>query len=406
MLRFFSASSNNVNSKKAIRECLEKALQGESELNCDLIILYSTAGHNLDELLSEARRISPGVRIAGCSGGGIIGANGPSESMKALAVMAIKGPPNEFVLCRRKSAEGDPYRTALEMSIELKRQAPGITMVQLYSANMAAGLFPIEKALEGLKSIFGSNIPVSGGLAMSSLANLKAGMSTSSFLFYDYEILSDGAVMIGYADPTLKFFNRANHGFEILEYLTFEVTKAEKNIVLEINGKPAWNLITETLGIPETFTPMQLLPITGFARMLPEELWEENGSKYLISVVMRKNDDGSVLFPVTFQVGTKFWLTKRDEMKMFQGIDLMTGRIVKQLDGKKPEAVFQTDCTLRGRFSVDTVQKEEITNAIQHPICKGENVPWLGYYSGGEFAMIGNEAWFQQLSSSIFVIYR
>jgi K+-sensing histidine kinase KdpD len=37
MLQFFSASTNIVNSKRAITECLENALQGEPDLNCDLI---------------------------------------------------------------------------------------------------------------------------------------------------------------------------------------------------------------------------------------------------------------------------------------------------------------------------------------------------------------------------------
>ena len=69
MLRFFSASSNNIDSKKAIRECLEKALKDEPDLKCDLLIIYSATGHNFKELISEARTISPGVRIAGSTGG-------------------------------------------------------------------------------------------------------------------------------------------------------------------------------------------------------------------------------------------------------------------------------------------------------------------------------------------------
>jgi hypothetical protein len=43
---------------------------------------------------------------------------------------------------------------------------------------------------------------------------------------------------------------------------------------------------------------------------------------------------------------------------------------------------------------------------MQSPISKGEDVPWLGLYSAGEFVMLGGESWFQQISSSLFVIYR
>jgi len=406
MLRFFSASSKNINSRKAIRECIEKALKKEPSLSCDLLIIYSSSGHNLTDLLSEARKTSGNARIVGCTGGGVISLDGPDESMKALAVLAIKGTPGEFAMAYRENIYDDPYKSAMEMAAELKRQAPGITMVQFHAPSISTVFKPVEKALEGIKAVFGKSIPVSGGLAFASLSNLEGGMSTSSYMFFDDKILSDGAVMIGYADPTLKFLNHANHGFDVLDGMTLEVTRSEKDIVYEINGQPSWKFLTSILAIPETFNPRQLLPITGFARMLPEELWEENGSKYLIYVVMGKNDDGSIFFPVSFPEGTKFWLTKRDEKRMFEGVDNIVNQITRELRGAKPEAVFQADCVLRGRFSVDRILKEEITARIQQPLCNGEKIPWLGYYSAGEFVMLGGESWFQQISTSLFVIYR
>ena len=61
MLQFFSASTNIVNSRRAITECLEVALEGEPNLDCDLIIIYTAMGHNFKELLFEANRLSPGA---------------------------------------------------------------------------------------------------------------------------------------------------------------------------------------------------------------------------------------------------------------------------------------------------------------------------------------------------------
>ena len=407
MLQFFSASTNIVNSKRAITECLENALQGEPDLNCDLIIIYSAMGHNFKDLLTEACKLSPGARIAGCTSGGIIGKNGPDESMKALAIMAIKGPKDEFALtCIRRNSPDDPFGAIHEMAMELKSMNPGINMVQFLPAG-GNDFLPIGKAIDAIKSVFGKNIPVSGGLAMTSMANLKAtDLAPASFQFFDGEIIEKGAIMIGYADPTLKFINHANHGFDVLTGLTLEVTKSDSNVVYEFNGKPAWSLLTKTLGVPETFGAMAILPISGFAREIPEELWEENGSRFLLSVVMGKNDDHSILLPVECPTGMRLWLTKRDERMMFEGVDLMVKKIVDELQGRKPVAVFHADCVLRGRFSLDRILKDEIINRMQAPICRGEDIPWLGLYSAGEFLMLGGEAWFQQISSSLFVIYR
>ena len=139
---------------------------------------------------------------------------------------------------------------------------------------------------------------------------------------------------------------------------------------------------------------------------LPPELVEEYGNKYSLFVIMGKNDDGSIIVPVSCREGMKIWLTKRDEKKMFEGVDSMAKNIIEELHGKKPVAVFHSDCVLRGRFSLDRILKDEIINHLQAPICQGENIPWLGLYSAGEFAMLGGETWFHQITSSLFVIYR
>jgi hypothetical protein len=407
MLQFFSASTSIVNSKRAITECLENALQGEPDLNCDLIIIFTSMGHNFNDLLTEARKLSPGARIVGCTGGGVIGKNGPNESMKALAIMVIKGPKSEFAIAfRGKRAEGDPYSACREMALDLKKQNQHINMIQFHPSGASGDFYPVEKALDGIKSVFGTGIPVFGGLSMSSLANLASADVSNTAQFFDQQVLERGAVMIGYADPTLKLISHASHGFGVIEGMPFEITKADSITVYELNGKPAWKVITETLGVPETMSWLQILPIAGFARELPEQLREEYGSKYILFGVMGNNEDSSIMFPNVLTKGLKIWLTRRDEKQMFNGVDSMVKKILDELQGRTPVAVFHADCVLRGRFSLDRVLKDEIINHMQAPICKGENIPWLGLYCAGEITMLGGEAWINMFSSALFVIYR
>ena len=65
MLQFHSSSNSVVNSKRAMAECIENAMEGQNNLDCDLIIFYTTMGHNFKDLLSEARRLSPKAEIVG-----------------------------------------------------------------------------------------------------------------------------------------------------------------------------------------------------------------------------------------------------------------------------------------------------------------------------------------------------
>ncbi|GAI37872.1 unnamed protein product, partial [marine sediment metagenome] len=122
MLQFYSASTSIVNSRRAITECLENALEGEPNLECDLIIIYTAMGHNFKELLSEAKRLSPNARIIGCTGAGVIGKEGPNETLKALAIMAMKGTKEEFaVACSKTIKNMDTYETGVRMAQDLKR---------------------------------------------------------------------------------------------------------------------------------------------------------------------------------------------------------------------------------------------------------------------------------------------
>ncbi len=398
MLKFFSASTRNVISKRAIAECLENALQGEPDLNCDLIIIHTAMGHNFNDLLTEANKLSPKAHIAGCTGAGIIGKNGPDESLKALAIMAVKGSDTEFALTARSSkADSDPFALCAKMAKELREKNPGINIIQFLPP---AFLFPIDKGIDGIKSVFGPDIAIFGGVSIDNSKGLNC------YGFFDDQVIERGVVMIGFADPTIKYVSRANHGYNVIEGLTFEVTRSVPGRIYELNGKSAWKVITETLGIPDTSTAAEVNSIAGLARELPENSHEEYGSKHILFVTIVTNDDSSFMSSVTCPEGTKFWLTKRDEKKMFEGVDMMVSKILIALSGKKPIAVFHSDCALRGRLSFNQVFKDDIINQLQAPFFTEGSIPWLGIYGAGEIGMLNGEACLHQITSSLFVMYR
>jgi hypothetical protein len=399
MLQFFSASTNIVNSKRAITECIENALQGETDLNCDLIIIFSAIGHNFHDLLSEAHKLSPGARITGCTGAGVIGKSGPDETMRALAIMVVKGPKNEFAIVHKENGKGiNTFLTASEMAGELKRMNADINMI-LFLPDMIEWM-PTDKGVEGIKSVFGQSMPVFGGVACDNVRGI------SSFHFYDNEVVERGAVIVGFADPTLKVLSQATHGFNVIEGMTLEVTRAEPGLIYELNGRPGWTVFTETLGIPESSTWVEALLVAGFARELPVDLQNEYGNRYMLFGCLEKKEDRSIVTPVTCNEGLKLRLTKRDEKKMFDDVDLMMKKIVEKLEGKQPLAVFHVDCALRGRASLNRILKDEIINRIQYPLTKGKEIPWLGFYSAGEIAMLGGQSMVHNFSSALSIIYR
>jgi len=397
MLQFYSSSNSVVNSKRAMAECIENALEGQGNLHCDLLIFYTTMGHNFKDLLSEARRLSPKAEIVGCTGMGVIGREGPNESMRALAIMAIKGEKNRFAVATKDSIiNADSFEIAAEMAKELKTKNPGITMIHfLPSLDIVA-----ERAIEGFEAVFGPEVTLFGAITCDNLKNI------TNFQFYNERVLERGAVAIGFADQELEIITKANHGFETIGS-PFEVTKAEFPFILEFNSQPAWRVLTDRLGFPETANPMEVGLLAQFAEKLPDPLHEEYGSKHIIrGLFFGKEEDGRLLtpYPGICQKGKELWLTRRDEGGIFKGVDRLLKQIIEGIGDRKPLAVFHADCLLRGRLSLNKVLKDEIINRIQHPLRKDKDVPWVGLYGMGEYAKLGGRNRFHLCTTSLFVI--
>jgi 2,4-dienoyl-CoA reductase-like NADH-dependent reductase (Old Yellow Enzyme family) len=402
MLQFYSASTSIVNSKRAITECLEVALEGEPTLDCDLIIIYSAIGHNFKELLSEAHQLSPNAQVVGCTCAGIIGKEGPDESLKALGIMAIKGPKEEFAVSGRDSlrneldsfANVDLRETFSQLALDLKNKNPGINMIFCHPPTTSVS----RVIIEGIESVFGPDIPIVGGF---SIDNMRF---VSNFQFLDDQIFEKGAIMIGFADPTLELISMGNHGFDVIGK-PFEVTHSEDNHIFEMDGRPPWKSWTERLGMPETSTMAEVLIFAPLAIELPAELYEEYGSPYLI-VGGAPAADGTLYANRTIPEGTKFWLTRRNENKILEGVDRMMAQILESCEGRKPVAVFHADCAARGKMLFNRIMKDEIVSRIQYPLCKDENIPWLGMYGGGELTPLGGRNELQMYTTSLYVMVK
>jgi 2,4-dienoyl-CoA reductase-like NADH-dependent reductase (Old Yellow Enzyme family) len=397
MLQFFSASTGVVNSKRAITECIENALEGQQDLDCDLIIIYTAIGHNFKEILHEAKILVPNAIVTGCTCAGVIGREGPNESLRALAIMAVKGPKNEFAVAGIPHADySNPYDTGRKLAGELRNKAEGINMILFHPS--VGNMMPFSECCRGIESVFGPDVPLIGGV---SIDNMKF---VSNYQFISDQIFERGAIMIGFADPTLEVITAANHGFEIIGK-PFEATRHEGNHIFEFDGKPAWKSWTERLGMHVTTSAMDVLSFAPLAVELPIENQDEYGSKYLVYGAL-PDKDGSIYGTMLFAEGTKFWITRRNEKGIHEGVERMMVQLLEKCRGRIPVAVFHADCAARGRLLLNRIVKEEIIGQMQYPLCRDKKVPWLGMYGAGEFAPLGGRNEVHQYTTSLFLIVK
>lgn len=398
MLNFYSSQNELVNSTKAMNHCLNDALARQDISQCNLVIIHTTVGHNFGELLKEARRICENATIVGCSGGGVIGKKGPSEKMRSLAVMAVIGPKEEFSVTYENNIVGansfDVGKNASEKLIGLN---PNINIINV----LASGIdIAADKVIEGIESVFGSGVVIFGG---TSADNMKL---KNTFQFYDDLILERGILLIGYADPTLQINTAVSHGSKPIG-TEFTVTKSNSNEVIELDDKPAWSVLMHSLGMPEKTEAADSVVVSALAEKIGADLIDEYGREHKLHTIFKVDlERMSFYLPVDCTEGTKLSLVERDEELIFGGTRNMIDGLVSKIDGKKIVAVFHTDCLARGRMTFDKIVKDELITNLQAPICKGEDIPWLGLYGYGEFTPLGARNHFHTQTSSVYVLSR
>lgn len=394
MLSFHSASARVINTKRGVTECMEIAL-GDSYADCDLIILHASIGHNFQELIQQAKEMAPKAKILAASCCGVVGREGVSESMKDIALMAVKG--KEFSVAHVDAIFGhNSYEKTLEMAQSLKQQSPDINMIYF----LASGIdIADDLCIKAFESVFGPEVTIFGA---TSSDNMKGFIS---FQAVDDKVFEHGAYAVGFSDPTLTIDTQATHGFVAVgEPLV--VTKSNGHIIEEFNGKPAWQEYTKRLGLPETATCGDSIPVGALGEKLSPELAKEYGNNHILRVVT-KHDGNNMYYATQCPIGTELWLTKRDEELIFSEMDRMVKVMNERANGKTPVAVFHADCLARGRFLFDRIIKEELVSKMQNPFyVDGNCPPWLGMYGFGEFARLGGKNEYHNYTTALYVIYR
>jgi hypothetical protein len=394
MLQFFSSSTRMVNTKRGVMECLESAM-GSEVSECDLLILHASIGHNFQEMMDQARLMCPKARIVSASCCGVVGREGVSESMKDMAIMAVKG--QEQCVVHTDGIYGhNSYEKSLEMAKELHAKQPDTNMIYF----LASGIdIANDECIRAFESVFGKEVTIFGA---TSSDNMKGFVS---FQGVDNQVFEHGAYAVGFADKTLKVDTQATHGFVAVgEPLV--VTKSNGCVIEEFNGKPAWTEYLNRLGLAHDSSCEDSIPIGALGEKLPDALAKEYGNEHILRAVTKHEGD-NMYYATTVAEGTPLWLTKRDESLIFSEMERIVNEMQSRMQGRETVAVFHADCLARGRFLFNRVIKEELVGSMQFPFyVNGECPPWLGMYGFGEFARLGGENMFHNYTTALYVLSR
>jgi len=233
--------------------------------------------------------------------------------------------------------------------------------------------------IEGIEQALQSNVPIVGaGL----VGDYELG-PTKQFCGSYVDSQSVVGVML---TGDFKPYFRIMHGCTPLSGLYHKITKMDKSIIYELDGKPIVEMIDELYGNKDWRhqRPVNLLTIGKNHGKRYERPIEENYVNRLITGCL-PNGEGIGIFEPDFETGTEIQFMLRDTEKMIGSAKKNSTELMDQIkaDGKKALFGFYIDCA--GRTSGYSNTKTEEALEIQS-VFNRHNLPLFGFYSGVEVA--------------------
>jgi hypothetical protein len=373
--------SQHHNPNVAGREAAEQALKNAGVSKPDFVFMFASIGYDQHSLVQAVRETTGGAPLSDCSAEGTIDGDDADESNFSVVVTAI-------------SSEELRWHNGLATELSADSRAVGKRVAQDLLPNLSAdtiGLFVFPDGLTltlydffaGLEENLPNErfLPLWGGGAYAEFNNGKP-----PHQYCDDEVISGGvsyALLSGKAQTSWAISHTVIPiGGER------KVTRSEGNVIYEIDGKPAVEVLKEYLpehALADERDWMRYAVSLALCFKAPSYMKDE---EYVVRGVPQLNlTDGSITVQTEVAEGTSVWFSSRDKEKIATGLDRMASQIKEQLGGTQPKLIFQYECLTRGKMMFREQEKLQILKQFRQSV--SPDVPWAGFYTvGGEFGPV------------------
>ena len=372
--------SRHHNPNVAGREAAAQALKNAGADRPDFVFMFASIGYDQHSVLRAVRETTEGAPLSGCSAEGTIDGDNADESNFSVLVTAISSDELQWTNGIARGLETEPravgQRAAQDLLPNLSAETIGLFV---FPDGLTNNLEPFFAGLEGDLSS-DRFLPIWGGGAGN---NFNWGEPT--YQYCDDEIVSDGlsyALLSGKAQASWAM----SHSLIPIGGER-KVTRSQGNVIYEIDGKPALEVLGEYL--PEDARAderdwMRYAISLALCFRAPSYMKDE---EYVVRGAPQPNlTDGSVTVQTEVTEGTSVWFSSRDKEKLATGLDRMARQIKEQLGGEKPKLVFQFECATRGKMMFRDQEKLQFLRRFRQSL--GPDAPWVGFYTMGEIGPV------------------
>jgi hypothetical protein len=372
--------SRHHNPNVAGREAAEQALEKAGVSKADFVFMFASIGYDQPSLVRAVREITGGTPLSGCSAEGTINGDDADESNFSVVVTAISSDELQWTNGIVPGLEDDPRAVGKQVAQDL---LPNLSADAIGLFVFPDGLTDyLEPFFAGLEENLPSDrfLPLWGGGAGNNVS-----VEEPTYQYCDDEVISGG---VAYA----LLSGKAQAGWAISHGLVpigsaRTVTRSQGNVIYEIDGKPAIEVLKEYLpegALAEDRDWMRYALSLALTTKAPNYMKDE---EYVVrGVPAVRMADGSITVQTEVPEGTSVWFSSRDKEKITSRFDRMARQITQQLGDDKPELVFQFECFTRGKSLFREQEKVQLLKRLRQSV--GPDVPWAGFYTIGEIGPV------------------
>ncbi|MBC1220634.1 FIST C-terminal domain-containing protein [Nostoc sp. UCD121] len=354
--------SNDPDSLSAIEEVLQQCV---SSLGGDIPkagILFSAIDFEHALILQQIHQAFPGIELIGGTTDGEI-SSVLEFQQDSITLMLFCSDEVEINAGIGRKVSGDPIavtKQAVQQAKAKTTETPRLCLTHPESLTISG-----VSILDGLKLALGQNVPIFGGLAG------DQSRYQNTYQFFQTEVLSDSVPILLFSG-TILFSHGVASGWHPIGQIS-QVTKVDKNILYEIDGKPALDFYHHYLGL--------LPPSIEY----PLAVFDQNRDNFYIRAPIAYNQkSGSITFFADIPDRAVIQIAEACYEDILAASKASFMNALNNYPGAEPSAVLFFSCVAR-RQILGTRTQEEYQNT---KLCLTYHLPGCGFYSYGEIAPI------------------
>lgn len=330
------------------------------------VLLFGAPSSGYEHALSDLRNKYPATPIIGCSTAGeICDVDVYDESLVATAVR-FEHTEIEIALATVSSAD-DSYQAGTQLAKQLTN--PRLSHVMVFSDGLNVNGTQLTS---GLRDNLPSQVAVTGGLAG------DGDRFKNTMIYSGHDVAINQIVAMGFYGDRLQVGYGSLGGWDSFGPLR-RVTRAEGNVLYELDGQPALDLYKRYLGEHASALPSSAL-------LFPLALHEDGAHDSVVRTILSVDEvHGSMTFAGDIPQEAKVRLMKANFDRLIDGAAGAAHAGLSKLKSQTPQLAVLISCV--GRKLVLKQRVEEEVESVRNVL--GPQPVLTGFYSYGEICPHG-----------------